>query len=258
MPCMSNLQKHPKSGVYRINKRIPKAAQAAFGGRKVFLKSLGTKDFAEAKRKQLTALAEFQAGVDRALGGSLVIDPNDLSYTKTFFANHSDWSGKMMNLVRLYELGKNVVYRDRTEFQSDLDEFSKIYFNDPQDRERFRKYLEDTTPDLYPGMNRAPRVNTETKSINLSELEAKLIGQSDYARSSVKECRKAFSYLRELFGDCPARDIQPGHILELRDLLLRYPVTGRTTAIRNMGIREAAQADHEHTLSPKSVGKIFS
>ena len=53
MVAMSFVQKNPKSGVYRVRRLIPVDARMAFEGRKVFLKSLGTRDAQEAKRLAL-------------------------------------------------------------------------------------------------------------------------------------------------------------------------------------------------------------
>ena len=65
--CVTFLQKHPDSGVYRVRRKIPPDAQHAFQARKIFLKSLGTEDPAEAKRLAIPVLAEFDQKVDRAL-----------------------------------------------------------------------------------------------------------------------------------------------------------------------------------------------
>jgi hypothetical protein len=59
MVAMSFVQKNPKSGVYRVRRLIPVDARMAFEGRKVFLKSLGTRDAQEAKRLALPVLVEL-------------------------------------------------------------------------------------------------------------------------------------------------------------------------------------------------------
>lgn len=68
---MSRPVKHPKTGVYWFRKRVP-ADIAALTGRKEAIKTLGTKDPEEAKRKYAHVLAEFErewAGI--RLGGHL-------------------------------------------------------------------------------------------------------------------------------------------------------------------------------------------
>ena len=71
MPAMSNIQKHPKSGVWRIRRAIPVAARFAFGGKREYLKSLGTKNYKEAQSKAFPILAEVHRRIDKACAGVL-------------------------------------------------------------------------------------------------------------------------------------------------------------------------------------------
>ena len=64
---MTRPTKHPKTGVYRIRKGVPKALRAAVGRREL-IRSLGTKDRAEAKRLAPPVLAEFEAILSAARG----------------------------------------------------------------------------------------------------------------------------------------------------------------------------------------------
>ncbi|ESX64346.1 hypothetical protein X758_31730 [Mesorhizobium sp. LSHC416B00] len=76
--AMSRPTKHPKTGVYWFRKRVP-ADITALTGRKEAIKTLGTKDPEEAKRKYIEVLAEFEREWARIrLGGSLTRrdDPN--------------------------------------------------------------------------------------------------------------------------------------------------------------------------------------
>ncbi|RUV37507.1 hypothetical protein EOB49_11190 [Mesorhizobium sp. M7A.F.Ca.MR.148.00.0.0] len=69
--AMSRPTKHPKTGVYWFRKRVP-ADITALTGRKEAIKTLGTKDPEEAKRKFIEVLAEFEREWARIrLGGSL-------------------------------------------------------------------------------------------------------------------------------------------------------------------------------------------
>jgi hypothetical protein len=57
---MARPVKHPKTGVYWLRKRVPADLVAAVGKPQI-VKSLGTKDLAEAKRRHLQVLAELEA-----------------------------------------------------------------------------------------------------------------------------------------------------------------------------------------------------
>lgn len=48
-----------------------------------------------------------------------------------------------------------------------------------------------------------------------------------------------------------------GHLRELRDVLLRYPVGGSVVRLRNMSLREIAQHDWSRTISPVTVEKLL-
>src|SRR6266404_4725248 len=92
----------------------------------------------------------------------------------------------------------------------------------------------------------------------LSELEAKLLEQTRYSPRAQKGCRKSFGWLRELRGDCGINQISKDDIRELRDLLLKMPVTGRTKEIRKLSLREIAEREWTHTVSPASVQRTFT
>lgn len=67
---MTRPTKHPKTGVYWIRKGVPKALRAAVGKREL-IRSLGTKDCAEAKRLAPPILAEFDGILAAARGDAL-------------------------------------------------------------------------------------------------------------------------------------------------------------------------------------------
>lgn len=58
--CMSRPQKHPRSGVYRARKAVPKDLRAVVGKREL-IETLRTKDPAEAKRLHPAAMARLEA-----------------------------------------------------------------------------------------------------------------------------------------------------------------------------------------------------
>jgi hypothetical protein len=66
--AMSRPQKHPKTGVYWIRKRVPADLVPVVGKAEV-TRSLGTKDPVEAKRRHRDALAEIEAQWAKLQGG---------------------------------------------------------------------------------------------------------------------------------------------------------------------------------------------
>jgi hypothetical protein len=85
MACMSFLQKHTKSGVYRVRRKISPDARMAFGGKKVFLRSLGTKDTLLAKRLAFPVLADLDRRIAQAQSQGGFWATHDLGpYSLTF------------------------------------------------------------------------------------------------------------------------------------------------------------------------------
>jgi len=254
MAAMSYLQKHPKTGVYRIRRPIPVAARAAFGGRAVYLKSLGTKDLAEAKRAAFPILAEVQDRINRAIEGAVFWQTHDMQSYLVLFAEWSGWQ------IRRHD--SRWVYDSRDEFQKDLAEFAQADLSGitPTDLNDFRLYVEDEEASLFPDQSRLepePEPARAAKRIKLSDLEARLIEAKDYEARSEMDARNVFGYLRELRGDCFADQIRHADIRELRECLLRYPVGGRTEAIVKMGLRKIAEKKWPRTMSPKTVKKLI-
>ncbi len=60
---------HPKTGTYWVRKVVPEALRARVGKREL-VRSLGTKDPREARKKAPTVIAEFDAALDAARSGA--------------------------------------------------------------------------------------------------------------------------------------------------------------------------------------------
>lgn len=94
--------------------------------------------------------------------------------------------------------------------------------------------------------------------INLSELRDRLVaykqGDSDKLET---EIRKAFSYLIDLHGDVSITALEMEHIREYRNVLLKYPVKGRTKEILALPIREIVAMDWAQTMSPRTFRKHY-
>lgn len=69
---MTNLQKHPRSGVYRFRKAVPEDLRAVFG-RTEFTETLNTKDLAEAKRRVKEVGLRYDAMIEAARTGRVGI-----------------------------------------------------------------------------------------------------------------------------------------------------------------------------------------
>src|SRR4051812_6686219 len=111
MAAMSYLQRHPKSGVYRVRRPIPPGARAAFEGRKEYLRTLETKDVTEAKRLAFSILAEVQSKIDRALAGAVFWQTHDMGDYLTELAEWSGCHARLSNTFvydsRNWEEGRN-------------------------------------------------------------------------------------------------------------------------------------------------------
>jgi hypothetical protein len=69
---MTNLQKHPKSGVYRFRRAVPKDLQPVPGKTEI-IETLSTKDLTEAKRKAKEVGLRIDALFEAARGGRMGI-----------------------------------------------------------------------------------------------------------------------------------------------------------------------------------------
>jgi len=224
----------------------------AFEGRKVFLKSLGTRDPAEAKRLALPVLVELDQRIAQAQSAV------------GFWATHdrSEWLQEFAQSTGRYP-GSPWIFPSQIEFRTKLQEFfrTRLPLSQP-DQLEFLKYCETEIPQWYPNLDRptpeVPPQPTKPPRVLLSELEAKLLAQTRYSERAKKGCRKSFGWLREIRGDCGIHEISSADIRELRDLLLKMPVTGRTKEIRKLGLREIAKREWTHTVSPASVQRTFT
>ncbi|WP_374307685.1 tyrosine-type recombinase/integrase [Methylocella sp.] len=71
----AHLQLH--NGVWRVALRVPKAAQATFGGKTILRKGLGTKDFDEAEVRKLAVLADWKRAFANAVLGKPLRPPQE-------------------------------------------------------------------------------------------------------------------------------------------------------------------------------------
>ena len=69
---MTNLQKHPKSGVYRFRRAVPEDLRPILG-KTAIVETLGTKDLTEAKRRVKEVGLRIDAMFEAARGGMLGI-----------------------------------------------------------------------------------------------------------------------------------------------------------------------------------------
>jgi integrase len=253
MACMSYVQKHPKSGMYRVRRTIPVGARSAFGGKAVFLKSLGTKDHTEAKRLAHRELALLQDRIDRALIGVPFWERWDLD----------EWSSRFAGTYEPLEFSqRETVFVSRESFNSAFKKYAQKNLPDDltsAELEEFRSYVESDHVDLYPDQNaKSQRLEPpKASTVPLSELESRLLKQTSYEARSVRDAQNAFGFLRQLYGDLPVDQIRAAHIRELVRLLLRYP-TRRTAQVAELGLRGAAQREWQRTLTPKTVQKLIS
>ena len=68
MRALTYLQKSPDTGVYRVRRIIPARMRHAFGGRREYLKSLGTREIGRARSLAMPILADLQVQFDRIDG----------------------------------------------------------------------------------------------------------------------------------------------------------------------------------------------
>ncbi|PKR47503.1 site-specific integrase, partial [Thalassospira marina] len=91
----------------------------------------------------------------------------------------------------------------------------------------------------------------------LSELRDALLKAREYKLKTVPDVRRSFDLLIKLHGDLTLRAVTRGHIRELRDVLLRYPVGGPATKLKQMDLREIGRQKWGRTISPVTVGKLL-
>jgi integrase len=254
---MSYLQRDSGTGIYRVRIGVPEAARERLGKREL-KRSLKTTDREEAKRLSLPVVAEFQKQIDQALGRGAIWDRIDMPSALIAFAG--SWKNRIDTRLDQF------IYQSEEAFLEDFGKWSeaKLPGATPDDLTGFRRYIMDRfrTNDssdplgsqLYPGSTGPMRPVGKINQIRLSDLEQRLIDHKGYRKRVIEDCRKSFAYLRELNTDVDLRQIGPDQIRELRDLLLKNPVTGRK---KSMGLRESAQREWDHTMNPKTVAKLL-
>lgn len=78
MRALTYLQKSPDTGVYRVRRIIPARMRHAFGGRREYLKSLGTREIGRARSLAMPILADLQVQFDRIDGQIIPEGPGEV------------------------------------------------------------------------------------------------------------------------------------------------------------------------------------
>jgi integrase len=247
------LFKHPRTGVYWIRITVPPAARAAVGQREL-TRTLRTKVLEEAKRLALPVVAEFLKRIDVATGRGPFWETHDMHSAMIWFGAEAKWFERLHDGDRLASAGE-FIYDSPKAFQVDFERWAseKMKGASPDEVARFQRYIIERTSDaLYPGDTKPAPV--ASKRVRLSSLQQAQLNHGSYSKRSVADVEKAYDYLIELNGDVPITEIGAGQIRELRDLLLRFPVRGRTPGLR---LRDAAKQDWSNTVTPRTVQKII-
>lgn len=276
MSAMSYLQKHPKTGVYRIRRSIPKAARFAFGGKREYLESLGTKNYKKAQSLAFPKLAELQRRIDMALGGVLVeSDEEAISAAYAFV----EWDGENGGRGFLRGDPFPYVFDDEADFLGRLteycsecgiptdgnafDELQNIVKSEVDDLYEPAITSSNIVPDRAPSESRpaAKSVNSLdgiAEEVTLSQLCERLIDQKpNYLGKTERDTRRAFRDMIELHGDLLLTDVKRAHLREYRDVLLNLPVKGRSKEIQDLPLREVAKRKWSHTVSRDTVMKLL-
>lgn len=273
MSAMSYLQKHPKSGVYRIRRAIPSAARFAFDGKREFLKSLRTKEYRKALSLAMPIIADLQQRIDKALGLPL-FDTNDdrewavAAFLQWHWSNGGDDVG--------YD---EYIFDSEQEFLTRLTGFCAVvgFLTNDSSFEEIRQVIESEEDRLFDRTATASASSSSVvtnihqpvitptaapthagrrlkRQIKLSELCEELLDYKGNSKPKTEqEIRKTFSSLIELHGDLLLSKLDMELVREFRDLLLNYPVTGRTKEILALPLRQVAGMKWDHTLSPITV-----
>ena len=271
MSAMTYIQPHPKTKIYRIRRAIPEKARFAFGGKLEYLETLGTKNFKEAQSKGYPKLAEIQRRIDNALAGILAETDEQAFSTAIAFI---EWDGRNGGWGFFSHDPSPYIFDDQEHFLNRLKEYC-VECGIPTDGNAIdeleniieceinhlfepssRSPIASPIAPIVPTIQATPGGRKIKKHIKLSELCDKSIKfKGDCTVKVENEIRKAFDMLIEIHGDILATAVDMDHVREYRDVLLNYPVTGRTKEILALPIREVADMDWEHTMSPKTFKK---
>lgn len=243
------LHKHPRTGVYWVRITVPPTARTAVGKREL-TRTLRTKSLEEAKRLALPVVAEFLKRIDIAMGRASFWETNNLERVdREFF----EWLGDGT------DSNGSTVFPSRLNFEGNLTRFIKDRHPNMAegDRDQLRRHVERVMSDmprpLYPNAGPVRPAPTPAKRITLKGLRQAQLDHGSYSKRSVADVRKAWDYLIELNGDVQITEIGPDQIRELRDLLLKFPVVGRTPGLK---LRDAAKQEWSNTVTPRTVQKI--
>jgi integrase len=270
MPAMSSVQKHPKSGVWRIRRAIPETARFAFGGKREYLKSLGTKNFKEAQSKAYPILAEVQRRIDKASAGVLYeTDQETCSAAYAFI----EWDGENGGAGFIPFDPSPYIFDDREHFLNRLNEYC-VECGIPTGGNAFdelENIVESEVDHLYaPSATQQTEKPTSTQSpstpqdnldeitelVTLSQLCERLFEyKPNYIGKTESDARRAYKEMIELHGDLLLTNVKKAHVREYRDILLSLPVKGRTNKVKAMPLRKVAGMDWEHTVSRDTVMK---
>ena len=270
MSAMSGVQKRKKTGVYRIRRAIPEKARYAFDGKREFIKSLGTKKFKEAQSKALPILAWLQHRLDNALAGTLIeTDEQAISAAHAFIewdernggCGFMPFDSPYIFDDQKHFLNRLTAYCDECGIPTDGNAFDELE-NIVECEINSLYEPSSTSPKpapIAPIIQSAPLVSDGRKieaHINISELVEKFITFKYDSTSKVEyEITKAFNMLIDIHGDIPVTAVGMEHIREYRDLLLKYPITGRSKDIVALSIRQAADMKWQHTMNPTTLKK---
>jgi integrase len=238
MRAQTYLQRSPKTGVYRVRRFIPEDVRPAFGGRREYVQSLGTRNLRQAKSLAMPILAELQSRMDASAenGCANVIE------------NRSSHSASNIPVTVI----KSSVVKDHQVLSTSMSV-------DRHDQRVASRSIPQSSPSetasrTKPGLlKNAPAIDGKT----ISELSEALLTSRAYKDKTIPDVRRAYALLIELHGDLPIRQVTRSHIRELRDVLLRYPVTGRTAEVESKSIRQIVQRNWDRTISRPTVEKLL-
>lgn len=270
MPIMTSVQKHPKSGMWRVRRAIPEAAKFAFDGKREYLKSLGTKDHREAQSLAYPILAEVQRRIDKAIAGVLYeTDEETCSAAHAFI----EWDGENGGAGFFPHDPSPYIFDDREHFLNRLKEYC-VECGIPTDGNalgEMEDIIESEVDHLYE-ISASPKRTDKTpaphapassgvhdditEQITLSQLCERLIEHKpNYIGKTERDARRAYAEMIELHGDLLLTDVKRSHVREYRDVLLRMPVKGRTKEVKEMALREVIKTKWDHTVSRDTVMK---
>lgn len=250
--AMSYLQRHPKSGVWRVRISVPPKLRELIGKREL-IESLSTKDHAEAKRLAPAVLARFQERISRAERGELFWLDHDIEIVAQEFDSrhfhHGD--GPVFETEREFDRALTEFGQERGIGKRDLDDLREEVLSDgwwfPEPQKPARKPQQ-------PVQTAQPVPASSGPDILLSDFKTRFLEGKKINDQYRNELTRTFDLLIRLVGDIPMRQVTRDHIREYRDILLKYPVgRGDGPKADKMNIRDVPNHEWKRTLSPRTV-----